>query len=450
MKKILIPDYARCIIEELEVNGFEAFIVGGCVRDAMLGKTPYDYDVTTSATPEETVRVFSHRKCIGTGLKHGTLTVVSDGHNLEITTYRTDGAYLDNRHPSGVSFTKNIREDLARRDLTVNAMAYSDRDGLIDPFNGIDDLRRGLIRCVGVPEQRFTEDGLRIMRSLRFAATLNFEIEEGTASAIHTCRELLKNISVERLFSEFSKLICGNSADRILREYSDVIGVFIPEILPSVGFGQRNPHHSLDVFDHTLAVLQGCNNDDAVLRLAAFFHDIGKPKTFYTDEKDVGHFPDHAKVGAEITDGILKRLHTDNETRHAVVRLVSEHVRQIDPSERAAKHFLATHSETDARRAIALNRADRLACAPEYRDVAQLDKLEEIINAVLAERACLSLGTLAVRGDDIMALGLSGKDIGFTLRTLLEKVLDGELPNEREPLLKAAEKIAANIDKART
>lgn len=450
MERIFIPDYVRCIIDELESNGFEAFIVGGCVRDALLGKTPYDYDMTTSATPEETVRVFSHRKCIGTGLKHGTLTVVSDGHNLEVTTYRTDGAYLDNRHPSGVSFTKSIREDLARRDLTVNAMAYSDRAGLIDPFNGRDDLRRGLIRCVGIPEQRFDEDGLRIMRSLRFAATLNFEIEEHTASAIHNCRELLKNISVERLFSEFSKLVCGEGADRILCGYSDVIGVFIPEILPGVGFDQRNPHHSLNVFDHTLAVVQGCDKNDTVLRLAAFFHDVGKPDAFCADENGIGHFPNHAKIGAELTDGILKRLHTDNETRCKVVRLVAEHIRQIEPSERAARHFLATHSEADARRAIVLNRADRLACAPEYRDVTQLDKLEEIINAVLAEQACLSLGGLAVRGDDIMALGLRGKSVGDVLRALLEKVLDGELPNEREPLLTAAEKIATNIDKART
>ena len=446
MDRIIIPDYAQNAAARLESRGYECFIVGGCVRDALSGKEPHDYDMTTSATPDEMLSVFSDTVTIPTGLRHGTVTVVSEGHSLEITTFRTDGAYLDNRHPSSVSFSRSLGDDLSRRDFTVNAMAYSERTGLVDLFGGHEDLKNGIIRCVGDPDKRFSEDGLRIMRGLRFASTLGFEIEEKTSVSIEEKRDLLLNIASERLLSELMKLICGVNAGEVLAKYYRVIGVIIPELLPCVGFEQRNPHHSLDVYGHTLLTLQNCDAGDGILRLAALFHDIGKPKVFTTDENGIGHFPDHAKIGTEITDTVLRRLHSSNELREKVTRLVNEHTRQLEPTERAVKRFLASHSEEDARRAFALRSADRLACAESFRDTSDIKKAADVAEAVLAGKACLGLGTLAVKGQDMMALGLRGKEIGRMLSLLLDKVIDGSLENRREILVGYAEKCMRKVD----
>lgn len=440
MIKLPIPEYVKTVIALLEQKGFSCFIVGGCVRDSLLGKIPNDYDLTTSATPDEMLEIFSELHTIKTGLKHGTLTVVSQGHNLEITTFRTDGIYLDNRHPEGVKFSRNIADDLSRRDFTVNAMAYSEKEGLVDLFGGRDDLERKMIRCVGDPDRRFNEDGLRIMRGLRFAATLGFDIEESTSKAIHDNRELLKNIAVERIYSEFSKLICGKGTTDILKKFYDVVGVFIPEMLECVGFDQQTKYHCYDVYTHTLKVVDNCNKDDLCLRLAAFFHDIAKPFTFEKDEKG-GHFPGHAELGAEITNKIMLRLHTDNETRKNVTRLIAEHCRQIESTEKAVRRFMASHSQEDTRRTLELGRADRLACAEQYRDTANYDEIQRIVDKIIADEACLSLRSLAVHGDDLIKLGFGGKEIGKTLNFLLNEVLDGRLENERYALLSAAEKL---------
>ena len=440
MKKILIPQYVKAAISLLEKEGFECFIVGGCVRDALMGKEPSDFDLTTSATPDEMLSVFRDLRVIKTGLKHGTLTVVSEGHNLEITTYRTDGEYADNRHPSSVAFSRNIADDLSRRDFTVNTLAYSDTRGLIDLYGGVGDIKNGIIRSVGDPDRRFNEDGLRIMRALRFSATLGFSIEKETSDSVHRNRELLKNIAVERIFTEFCKLICGKDASRILKEYSDVVGVFIPEILDSVDFDQRSPHHSLDVYSHTLMTLDGCDRNDTVLRLAAYLHDIGKPQSFILDG-EVGHFPSHAKLGAEMTDTLLRRLRADNATREAVVRLVLEHCKQIPPTERPVKRFLATHSEEEARRWLSLCRADRLACAPHNRNTENYDRIAELFEEIKSSDACLSLKTLKINGKDLMALGFEGRTIGIVLDSLLSDVIDGKLQNERDTLLDAAKKL---------
>ncbi len=439
--KILIPQYVKTPISLLEKEGFECFIVGGCVRDALMGKEPSDFDLTTSATPDEMLSVFRDFRVIKTGLKHGTLTVVSDGHNLEITTYRTDGKYEDNRHPSSVSFSRNIADDLSRRDFTVNTLAYSDTRGLVDLFGGVDDIKNGIIRSVGDPDRRFGEDGLRIMRALRFSATLGFSIDKSTSDSIHKNRELLKNIAVERIFTEFSKLICGNDASRVLMEYSDVVGVFIPEVLESVDFDQHSPHHSLDVYAHTLLTLDGCDKSDVILRLAAFFHDIGKPQSFVLDGS-VGHFPNHAKLGAEITDNILRRLRADNATREAVVRLVLEHCKQIEPTEKLVKRFLAAHTEAEFQRWLTLCRADRLACAPHNRNTENYDRIAELFEEIKSSDTCLSLKALKINGNDLISLGYKGREIGKILNSLLSDVIDGKTENDRDALLDAAKEKA--------
>lgn len=440
MIRLPIPEYVQAAIALLEQKGFCCYIVGGCVRDSLLGKTPYDYDLTTSATPDEMLSVFEGLHTIKTGLKHGTLTVVSQGHNLEITTFRTDGEYLDNRHPKEVSFSRNIADDLSRRDFTVNAMAYSEKDGLIDLFGGRADLEDKIIRCVGDPDRRFNEDGLRIMRGLRFAATLGFSIEPSTAKAIHENRELLKNIAVERIWSEFSKLICGRGATDILDGFYDVVGVIIPEMLPCVGFDQQSKYHCCDVYTHTLKAVDNCRQDDMCLRLAAFFHDIAKPSTFVKDESG-GHFPEHAERGAEITNEIMLRFRTDNDTRKRVTRLVAEHCRQIEPTERAVRRFMSTHSEDDTRRTLELGKADRLACAESYRDTANYDEIQQLVDKIKADDACLSLKSLKIHGDDLIELGFVGKEIGKALDFLLNEVLDGKLENEKAALISAAEKL---------
>jgi len=434
MKNIRLPEYVKTPVSLLGREGFECFIVGGCVRDILSGKKPNDFDMTTSATPDEMLSVFKGYKVIETGIKHGTLTVVSNGNNLEITTYRTDGEYKDNRHPESVRFSRNIADDLSRRDFTVNAMAYSDDRGVVDLFGGQDDLRNKLIRCVGEPDKRFNEDGLRIMRALRFAATLGFEIEPKTAESIHKNRALLGNIAVERIFTEFKKLVCGKRAAEILREYADVIAVFIPEIEPMIGFDQRTKYHCFDVYEHTLKALSNCPEDDQILRLAIFFHDIGKPHCLTIDDLG-GHFKGHDKKGAEITDNILRRLRSDNATREAVTRLISEHCIQIAPTEKAVKRFLSTHSFDEARRAVALNRADKLACAPEYRITEIHAKLDALIDKIEADGACFTLRDLAINGHDLSELGLKGKKIGEALDAALDAVIDGRVNNEISELI---------------
>ncbi len=434
MKEFRLPEYVKAPIRLLERGGFECFIVGGGVRDILSSKEPNDFDMTTSATPDEMLSVFRDYKVIETGLKHGTLTVVSGGNNLEITTYRTDGEYADNRHPESVSFSRNIADDLSRRDFTVNAMAYSEARGLIDLFGGQNDLENKIIRCVGEPDKRFNEDGLRIMRALRFAATLGFKIEPETGKSIHKNRELLKNIAVERLLSEFTKLVCGVSAKEILAEYSDVIAVFIPEILPMIGFDQKTKYHSLDVYAHTVLAVSNAAQDDKILRLSAFFHDIAKPHCQTIDELG-GHFKGHGEIGAEMTDKILRRLHADNATREAVVRLIAEHCMQVAPTEKAVKRFLSTHSFEAARRAVALSRADKLACAPEYRITEIHDQLDSLINKIESDGACFTVKDLAIDGRDVASLGFKGKEIGDALAAALDAVIDGKVNNDKQKLI---------------
>lgn len=435
-----MPGYVQNVLTALEAAGYEAWCVGGCVRDLMLGRAPEDWDVTTNALPEATMALFGSH-AFPTGLRHGTVTVREEHRSVEVTTYRVDGDYHDHRRPDTVVFTPSLEEDLRRRDFTVNAMALSLRGDLRDPFGGQADLKAGVLRCVGKPERRFGEDALRILRGLRFAAVLGFAMDPAAAAGIHGHRALLKDIAAERIQVELFKLLCGKDAAAVLREYPDVVGVFWPEILPMVGFDQRNRHHCYDVWEHTLHAVEAVE-PEPVLRCAMLLHDVGKPRCFTVDQDGNGHFYGHPEISRELADDMLRRLKCAAAFRETVVRLVEWHDRNIPRTDRGLRRALRALGEEDLRRLILVKRADNLAQAPEYRDTQrEIDRAEAILDKLVAADACFSLGQLTVNGRDLAALGLSGPEIGRTLNALLDKVVDGELPNERTALLEAARKL---------
>ena len=432
-----IPAPVREILETLGAAGHRAWCVGGCVRDALLGRAPEDWDVATAARPEETMALFGSR-AVPTGLRHGTVTIRTAEGGVEVTTLRRDGAYRDHRRPESVTFTDSLEEDLRRRDFTVNALAVDLRGTLQDPLGGRADLAAGVLRCVGDPDRRFDEDALRILRGARFAAQLGFAIHPDTAAAIHRNRALLGDIAPERIWTELKKLVTGAHAAEVLRAYPDVIGVFWPEVLPMVGFDQRNRHHCHDVWEHTLHALAAVP-PEADLRLTVLLHDIGKPNCFTVDEKGQGHFYGHPAESARLAGEMLRRLRADNATTETVVRLVSWHDKNIPRTRSGVARALGKLGERDLRRLLDVKRADNLAQAPEYRAVqGGIDKAEAILDQLLAEDTCVSLRQLAVNGRDLLALGLSGPAVGRILRTLLDAVLDETLPNQRAALLAAA------------
>lgn len=436
---ITLPTPVARALSVLEACGYEGYTVGGCVRDSLLDRTPNDWDITTNATPEEMKVCFKGFRVIETGIRHGTLTVIVDGMQLEITTYRNDGEYLDNRHPVQVTFSKNIEDDLSRRDFTVNAMAYHPQKGFVDLFGGREDLQNRIIRAVGDAKTRFEEDGLRILRAIRFAAVLDFDIAEDTAKAVHACKNLLSGIAAERIREELCKLICGRGAVRILREYIDVIAVFLPELARCVGFEQNTKYHCYDVFEHTLQALSLCKDADLVTRLGILLHDIGKPLC-YTEDEQGGHFKGHAPVGVEITKEVLSRLRFDNETIRRMELLVEWHDIPLSAEKKRVKRLLQKLSDEDILRLLEIKRCDRLAHAPDFREMPpDLALIPSVMEEIRAEDACLSLRTLAIGGDDLMALGVpKGKQIGELLHALLDDVIEERLPNEKEALLQAA------------
>lgn len=444
---IILPKEVSFALNMLCSNGFEAYIVGGCVRDSLMSLKPKDYDITTSALPEETKKIFKEFNLIETGIKHGTVTVIIDGIPLEITTYRVDSDYSDNRHPDSVNFTRSLKEDASRRDFTMNAIAYSDSDGIKDFFNGQADIQNGIIRCVGDADKRFNEDALRIMRALRFASVLGFSVEDNTKKAIFKNKALLLNISAERLASELSKLLCGKDAGKILTEYIDVLGVIIPELLPMKGFNQHNCHHIYDVLEHTAQVID--NIPPSVdLRLSALFHDIGKPPCFALSEDGVGHFYGHAKISAQLSLEIMTRLKYDNQTKDVVCTLVKAHDVQIENTEKAVKRALNKYTPEIFSKLILLKRADNFGQNPEYRFRQNgYDALEKTAQKILSEKQCFSLKNLAVNGNDLIKLGIKpGPEMGNILNMLLEKVINGELTNDKQRI---SEYIADNKDNYR-
>lgn len=431
-----LPETVRTAVTMLTGAGYLAGPVGGCVRDSLMGRTPGDYDITTSALPEETKRVFSGFPVIETGIKHGTVTVLLDRMPLEITTFRVEGAYTDHRHPDSVSFTSKLEEDLSRRDFTVNAIFYDSRNGqYIDPFGGRADMEAKLIRAVGEPEERFREDALRILRALRFSAQLGFSIEEKTARAALDCSPFLKEVSAERIFVELKKLLMGVCAKEVILRYTDILGVVIPELLPMQGFDQKNIHHCYDVLTHSAACLENVP-PEAELRLAALLHDAGKPLTFTLDKRGEGHFYGHAQKSGELARGVMNRLKADNETKENVIKLVKYHDYPLPESEKAVRRALNKFGPELYKKLLLLGRADNLAQSPDFSDRQKdYDRAEEMVKAALIEEQCFSLKDLAVKGSDIMALGIpAGPEVGKALHMLLEAVIDGEVPNEKEAL----------------
>ena len=430
-----IPSKAKTIITLLENAGFEAFCVGGAVRDSIMGLNPTDWDITTSASPEDTVMVFKDYKTVDTGLKHGTLTVVIDKTPFEVTTYRVDGDYNDNRHPENVHFTKKLSDDLSRRDFTVNALAYNDKTGLVDLYGGQEDIYNGIIKTVGNPSARFQEDGLRIMRALRFASVLGFTIESETAKAIHDNKDLLKNISAERLAVELSKLVCGKNAFNILTEYWDVLSVFIPEIKSAVGFKQYGKKHAYDVWEHICHTVDTIPQDK-ILRLTMLLHDLGKIPTHKLDENGNSTFKNHATIGGDMAREILTRLKLDKKTINRVSFLVANHDFEPPLSKTDLKKHLKTKTIEDIKTLLIIKKSDRGALSESYRDISKeseqcLKWLSEIEN----NNECCKISQLAITGDDLKKKGLEGEDIGKALDTLLDAVIEGKLQNKKEDLL---------------
>ena len=437
--ELLIPPEVDAILNRFTENGREAYAVGGCVRDSLLGLEPHDWDVATSALPEETERIFSDRRVIETGLKHGTVTVLWNGMSVEVTTYRVDGPYSDGRHPDGVAFTRSLEEDLARRDFTVNALAYRKEAGLVDCFGGRRDLADGVIRCVGDADVRFREDGLRILRALRFASTLGFSIEEKTAESAVRNRGLLDRIAGERIREEFLKLLCGRGAVPVLRRYREIIAQFLPELRPAFGFEQHNPHHSYDVWEHTLHSVEAVE-PESVLRLTMLLHDIGKPFCFTRGADGVGHFYGHPEKSAELARAILDRLRFDRKTASAVVTLVKSHGLPLLPEERCLRRRLNLLGERNLRLLVRVEEADaKSKASPDEAYLAALGKIPAALDRMLAERQCFRLKDLAVDGNDLLRAGVpEGAAVGETLRALLGAVLDGRCANSKPELLRYA------------
>ncbi len=430
------PQEAMALIDRLTQNGFAAYFVGGCVRDAIRGVSPKDYDIATAATPDEMLALFSDYRVIMTGIRHGTVTVLAEGKPYELTSFRIDGEYPDNRHPAAVSFTRDFQSDAARRDFTMNAIGYHPKLGLVDHYGGVEDIQNRRICAVGDPDLRFTEDALRILRALRFAATLGFAIEKETAAALRKKAHLLSHVSKERIRDEFSKLLLGDFASEILFEYREVIATFLPEIRPMFDLDQRNPHHIFDVYRHTLRVLSHTEKD-LVLRLSAFFHDIGKPECFFTDENGMGHFYGHEKKSHEIVKQALQNLRYDNKTVEAVALLCERHGIPILTSDAWLKKQLSRYGEEAFFRLLALKKADLLSLVSGKE--ARISELETAFcraREILAEKPCLSLRDLAVKGADLLACGVpQGKELGQKLALLLDAVLEGQVKNERDALL---------------
>ena len=450
--KIEIPSGANEIIHSLQNNGYEAFLVGGCVRDSILGRPIHDYDITTSATPDEMMEVFKDKRIIETGLQHGTITIVINGEGYECTTYRIDGNYSDSRRPDSVTFTRSLKEDLKRRDFTINAMAYNDEVGLIDPFNGMEDIEHYKIRCVGRAEDRFSEDALRILRAIRFASQLGFVVDSDVSLNIHKMYKNLENISIERINSEFCKIALSSEFYIQIGLFREVFSLFIPEIKDMFGFQQNNPYHIYDVWNHTVHAVQDyecdCEPDlnprDLITSLVVFFHDIGKPHCYQDGEDGIRHFKGHGKVSADITDSIMKRLRFDNETRNNVVELVYYHDATFEVGKKYVKRWLNKIGEKQFRRLLQVKKADNKAQNLELSSdrIKELSEIEDLIDEVLQEDECFSLKDLAINGKDLMSIGYkSGKELGNTLNKLLQLVIDGDCPNEKEKLLQEAESL---------
>ena len=436
---IKIPIDVQKLINLLNKNGYEAYVVGGAVRDSILNRPVHDWDVCTSATPSEMLKVFRGKKVIETGLKHGTITVIENDMAIEVTTYRIDGDYSDNRRPDNVTFTKNLIEDLRRRDFTINAMAYNPKTGLIDPFNGMEDIKNKKIRCPGSAEDSFHKDALRILRAIRFEAQLNFAGLPETMFEIERQYDRLNNISIERISSEFCKIVASEQFCVELVLYPNVFSLFIPELKDMICFQQNNPYHAYDVFDHTIHAIEKCESDDLLVKLAVFFHDFGKPHSYQDGEDGIRHFKGHGKVSAEITDSIMKRLRFDNETRNNVTELVYYHDATFEVGKKYVKRWINKIGEKQFRRLLEVRKADIKGQKPNYEKsrIEKVANIERILEDILQKQECFSLKDLTINGNDVKkTMNLKeGKTVGYWLNEILRRVIDGELKNDRDDLI---------------
>lgn len=433
---IKMPTQVTQIINTFEQNNFEAYAVGGCIRDSILNKSPYDWDITTNALPNQTIKCFENYRIIKTGLKHGTVTIVIDHKTFEVTTFRIDGIYSDNRRPDSVEFTKNLKEDLSRRDFTINSIAYNDKVGFIDFFEGINDIKNKIINCVGEPDLRFNEDALRIIRALRFSSVLDFKISSNTELSIHKNKHLIKNIAPERISVELNKLILGSNVKEILENFSDVIAEFIPEINPMIGFKQNNQYHHLDVWKHTIETVVNSPNE-IILRLTMLLHDIAKPICYTEDEQGRGHFYGHSSHSADIAEKILKRLKYDNCTILCVKELILYHDYTIKAKKKNIKHMLNKLGEQSSRRLIEVKKADIKGHNPKYiKYIDIIDKANDLIDEIIEQQQCFCLKDLAVNGKDLINEGIpKGAQIGIVLNRLMDMVIDDKIENDKEKLL---------------
>ena len=448
MTKMELPFQICEILDRLECAGYSAFVVGGCVRDHLMGQEPHDFDITTSAEPRETERVFADCRVIETGIRHGTVTVLYKGVSTEITTFRVDGGYSDGRHPDSVSFSRDITDDLSRRDFTMNGIAYSPKHGFVDPFGGEDDIRAGIIRCIGDPDKRFGEDALRVVRALRFSAVLGFPIEERTARVMETHKKDLRKVSAERVFAELKRLLCGRDVKRVLLEFPNIFAVMIPPLRETVGYDQGSKYHDSTLYEHTARAVEAAP-PTVKMRLAMLLHDIGKPVRRTVDENGECHYYGHAEVSAGMAEELLRALKCDNALRERVVRIVRYHDIPVDASRRYIKRQLAKHGAemfTDIMNAHIAD--DSAKCAFCLDRIPKIREVIAISEEIRTETPCLSVKSLAVSGNDL-AGGLNippSPLMGAILSRLLAEVVDEELANEKTALLSRAEEIKKELE----
>lgn len=431
---------AKLALKKLHSNGFEAYVVGGALRNQLLRESVHDYDITTSASPDEIIDVFYGFDYFTTGIKHGTVSVVIDGNIIEITTFRSECGYADNRHPDDVNFISDVNEDLKRRDFTVNAICY-DGEKVIDLFDGVSDCNKRILRCIGNPNERFNDDALRILRAIRFVSQYDFELDDATKMAIFARKRLLIGISVERIRDEYNKILTGKYASRALNEYREVVAEFLPEIIPMFDCSQKSPYHCYDVYTHTLKTLDDCP-PRLELRLAMFLHDTGKPHHKTVDDNGIEHFKLHAKTSLKIANEILTRLKYSSAFKQYVLLLVEFHDYDIIPRNpvyaysKYVKRALRKFGREALYDLIEVKRYDNSAKSEKGRmNIVDSDLAKQVLDEVLSQSPCFSLKDLAVDGNDLVKLGFKGKGIGEVLDELLSLVVDDEIDNNKLDLL---------------
>ena len=440
---IKLSDEVQYIIDTLEAAGFEAYAVGGCVRDSLLGKEPKDWDICTSALPEQTMNCFAGQHIIETGLKYGSITLMLNHKPFEITTYRVDGKYSDNRRPDNIKFVNVLKRDLARRDFTIGAMAYNPKTGLVDYYGGQQDLHERKIKCVGNADKRFREDALRIMRALRFASAFGFNIDSDTAKAMHDNRKLLNNIAAERIAVELNKLLMGDKVCELLSTHISVLTEIIPEFEQTIGFEQNNPYHCCDVLNHILISVNAAPKN-LIIRLTMLLHDIAKPNCSTESGDGVGHFYGHPQMSSDMAGEILTRLKYDNDTIKTVTQLILYHDADIEPRQKHIKRRLNMIGEERLRQLLVIKRADAMAQSDNHSQskLEVLDAIPPLIDEIIAQKQCFSLKDLAVNGKDLIDAGIpQGAKIGALLKRLMDTVIDEKVENDKIALLELLHQI---------